>query len=125
MSHSAILHTLRAQHPLLLHMADRFATRVRGLMFERSLPSQEGLLITRCASVHTAFMRFAIDVVYLDGQGFVTLCVPHLAPWRFSLAGLRTRPRARHALELPAGSVRHWGIEAGDRLEADVFQPIR
>ena len=94
-------------------------------MLSGPLPAHEGLLITRCASVHTAFLRFAIDVVYLDGRGTVTLCVPHLGPWRVSLAGLRTRPRTRHTLELPAGSVGHWGIRAGDRLEARPFQPVR
>lgn len=124
MSHNAILHTPRGQHPLLLRMADGFVSRLGGLMLRRSLPPQEGLLITRCASVHTAFMRFAIDVVYLDSQGVVTLCVPHLSPWRTSLAGLRTRPRTRHTLELPAGSVRLWGIRAGDRLEAALFPPV-
>ena len=125
MSHNAILHTSRGQHPLLLRMADGFVSRLGGLMLIRhTLPPQEGLLITRCASVHTAFMRFTIDVVYLDDRGIVTLCVPHLDPWRASLAGLRTRSRTRHTLELSEGSVRRWGVRAGDRLEAALFSPI-
>src|SRR5262245_21413650 len=125
MSHCAIVHTSRGKHPLLLRVADGFATRFSGLMFKPSMPAREGLLITRCTSVHTAFMRFAIDVVYLDACGSVTLCVSQLGPWRFSLAGMHARPRTRHTLELPAGSVGHWGIEPGDRLEADVFQHLR
>jgi uncharacterized membrane protein (UPF0127 family) len=125
MPQAAVLHTASGPCPLFLYIAAGFVSRLAGLTFKRSLASQEGLLITRCASVHTAFMRFVIDVVYLDGDGIVTLCVPHLSPWRTSLAGLRTRPRTRHTLELPAGSVRLWGIRAGDRLEAAMFPPVR
>ena len=121
---AATLHTACGPCPLLLRIAAGFVSRCKGLMFEGPLAAQEGLLITRCASVHTAFMRFAIDVVYLDSQGIVTLCVSHLSPWRASLAGLRTRPRTRHTLELPAGSVRLWGVRAGDRLEATLFPPV-
>ncbi len=125
MRQPGILHTACGPHPLLLRIAAGFMSRFRGLMFQGSLSTQQGLLITRCASVHTAFMRFPIDVVYLDAHGTVTLCVPHMNAWRASLAGLRTRPRTRHTLELPAGSVRHWGIRAGDRLEAELLQAVR
>jgi uncharacterized membrane protein (UPF0127 family) len=122
MSHRTILHTARGQHPLRLHLADGFISRLRGLMLAHSLPPHEGLLITRCASVHTAFMRFAIDLLYLDVHGTVTLCVPHVAPWRFNLAGLRTQARTLHTLELAAGSIGHWSVQPGDHLEADVFR---
>ena len=79
-------------------VADTFAARLRGLLGERGLKAGEGLLIPRTSSVHTHFMRFAIDVVFVDGEGRVAKIVRSLRPWRF--AGARG---ASDVLELPAG----------------------
>ncbi|KQN70530.1 hypothetical protein ASF04_11880 [Duganella sp. Leaf61] len=57
-------------------------------------------------------MRFTIDVLYLDREGVVRKCVPHLRPWRASLGGAGVR----HTLELAAGSIARWNIAPGDRL---------
>ena len=92
--------------------ATRFGSRLRGLMFTDAMPRGRGLLISHCASVHTCFMRYAIDVVYLDAQGRVTRLVEGLRPWRLSLGGRR----AVHTLELGAGSIRRLGIRLGDRI---------
>src|SRR5207253_305834 len=87
------------------------------------LAADAGLLLCDCPSVHTAFMRFAIDVVYLDRDGVVLKCVPGLRPWRASAgrAGRddhgRRYPRPAHTLELAAGSIARWGIRPGDRLQ--------
>lgn len=108
-----ILHTTTGKHALTLRMARTFLARFRGLMLSAPLGPAEGMLITRCTSVHSAFMRYPIDVVYLDRDGAVVRCVPHLKPWRASwgIAG------TAHVLELAAGSVAAFGIAPGDRLD--------
>lgn len=85
--------------------------RLRGLLGRLSLPAGEGLLLPRTPSVHTCGMRFAIDVVFLDGDDIVVRVVEALSPWRF--AGGRG---ARAALELPAGVAGAAGVGAGEHL---------
>ncbi len=92
-------------------MADRPFARMRGLLGRRNLPSGEGLLLRPASSVHTFFMRFPIDVVFLDRDLRVLSVAPHLRPWR--TAGRRG---ACAALELPAGECARRRVEAGDRL---------
>jgi uncharacterized membrane protein (UPF0127 family) len=85
---------------------------MRGLLGRRALPSGEGLLLRPAGSVHTAFMRFPIDVVFLDTDGAVVGIAPELRPWR--AAGRRG---ARAVLELPAGECERRGLRTGDRVE--------
>jgi uncharacterized membrane protein (UPF0127 family) len=80
-------------------------------MFQSRLPAGEGLLIKPCRSVHTHFMRFPIDVLFLDRENRVVHVIPAMAPWKLS-------PNVRAAdavLELPAGASA--GTAAGDQLE--------
>src|SRR5437660_6063403 len=79
-------------------VADRPLVRMRGLLGRRSLPEGEGLLLEPAPSIHTAFMRFPIDVVFLDAQMRVVKLVPHLRPWRTA-----SSRRAHAVLELAAG----------------------
>jgi len=109
--HTILLHTATGAHPLRIALADGFWSRLRGLMLAPPLAPSAGLLLTRCASVHCAFMRQAIDVVYLDADGVVLACVPRLRPWRAS-----AHRGARHTLELAAGAIDRLGIRPGDRL---------
>ena len=51
---------------LKIIIADSFLTRLKGLMFQKALQPSTGLLLAPCNSVHMCFMRFAIDVVYVD-----------------------------------------------------------
>ncbi len=110
-----LLHTASGAHPLRVALADGFLTRLRGLMLAPPLAPDAGLLLTRCASVHCAFMRQAIDVVYLDAAGAVLKCVPRVKPWRASAADPRSG--ARHTLELAAGAIERLGVKPGDRFE--------
>jgi uncharacterized membrane protein (UPF0127 family) len=109
------LFTARGAHQLELRTATSFLTRFRGLMLSQPLQASEGMLITCCSSVHSAFMHYPIDVVYLDRHGIVIRCVPHLKPWRTSESGFGRR-RAAHTLELAAGSIAAFGIVPGDRI---------
>jgi uncharacterized membrane protein (UPF0127 family) len=94
-----------------LSIAASPASRMRGLLGRSSLASEEGLLLRPASSVHTAFMRFAIDVVFLDRDLRVIDVVPELEPWRMS-----GRRRARVVLELRAGEAARRGLRAGSLL---------
>jgi uncharacterized membrane protein (UPF0127 family) len=92
-------------------IADTFVLRLRGLLGRRALPRGEGVLLSPSSSVHTFFMRFPIDAVFLDRGLRVVGVSLNLRPWR--LAGSRG---ARLVLELPAGECDRRGIRAGERL---------
>ncbi len=93
-------------------VADGPLTRMRGLLGRSQLGAGEGLLLKPASSVHTFFMRFPIDVVFIDREGRVTRVVRALRPWR--VAGSR---RACAVLELPAGVCERGEIIPGSRLE--------
>jgi uncharacterized membrane protein (UPF0127 family) len=92
-------------------VADTFLSRLRGLLGRRELPRGEGLLISPTSSVHTFFMRFAIDVVFLDKSLRVVGVSAHVRPWK--LAGRRG---ARKVLELSAGESEERAIRVGEQL---------
>src|SRR3954471_22483827 len=85
--------------------------RMKGLLGRRSLSRDEGIWLEPASSVHTWFMRFPIDVVFVDKEMRVVRIVEALAPWRF--AGKRG---ARSALELAAGVAARAGLAEGDVL---------
>lgn len=92
-------------------LADSALERLRGLLGHPPLTSGEALLLAPCASVHTCFMSYAIDIVYLDRAGQVRKCVEALVPWRASAAA-----GAASTLELAAGEVRRLGLIPGRRV---------
>ncbi|MFQ5879458.1 MAG: DUF192 domain-containing protein [Dehalococcoidia bacterium] len=81
--------------------ARTFWTRVVGLLGKRGLRPSEGLMLMPSASIHTLFMRFAIDVVFVDGENRVVRTVSALRPFRVAFGGRG----ARAVLELPVGSI--------------------
>jgi uncharacterized membrane protein (UPF0127 family) len=94
-----------------LLVAARPLQRMRGLLGRRSLPEAEGILLRPAGSVHTFFMRFPIDAVFLDRELVVLGIEPDLGPWR--LAGRRG---AKSVVELAAGECERRGVVVGDRL---------
>jgi uncharacterized protein len=92
-------------------LAETPFARMRGLLGRSGLSSGEGLLLRPAGSVHTAFMRFTIDVVFLDRDSRVLKVAAELAPWR--TAGCRG---ARAVLELPAGEANRQGLRPGVSL---------
>jgi uncharacterized protein len=95
-------------------IADTMWTRLRGLMGRRELEPGEGLLLRPSGSVHTCFMRFAIDIAFLDSELRVLAVSPGVRPWR-----LRLQRGARAVLELPAGEADRVGIAPGDQLTVE------
>ena len=93
-------------------IADSFLTRFAGLMFRQKLPLATGLLLAPCNSVHMCFMRFAIDVVYLDKEYRILKIVKNLKPW----IGLSMCSKACAVLEMTAGEAERCGCEVGKKL---------
>jgi len=68
-----------------LYVADNWWTRFWGLQFRSELPAETGLLLNPCNSVHTCFMRFPLNLVFLDSHGRVVRCREAIQSWRFVL----------------------------------------
>ena len=98
---------------LKVKIADTFISRFRGLMLQKQLKPGHGLIITKCNSVHMMFMRFAIDVVYLDKNFCIRKIVRNLKPW----IGVSMCIGAHCVLELKAGEA--------DRLNLQIGQIIK
>ena len=92
-------------------VADSAMRRLRGLLGKGDLPSGHGVLLRPAWSIHTAFMRFPIDVVFLDADQIVVKIVPSLSP--FKTASCRG---AREIVELRAGECERRGLALGDRV---------
>lgn len=90
--------------------ADTFVAKFKGLMFRKSLGEGEGLLLKKCGSIHTNFMRFPIDVIYLSEDNAV-LYAETVIPWRLG----KHVKGAKHTLELPTGYLGRF--ETGEVLE--------
>ena len=93
-------------------VADTSAKRRTGLLKHQRLEPGEGLWISPCESVHTFFMKFPIDLVYIDKQRKVRKVRDAVPAWRLSAC-----VSAHSVLELPAGTARQTGTCAGDMLE--------
>jgi len=94
-----------------LELAVTRRARRRGLLGRNGLDDSEALILAPCTAVHTAFMRFAIDVLFLDRDGCAVKIVPDVAPWRIAAAA-----RAYAVVEMAAGSAKRHGVQLGDRL---------
>lgn len=88
--------------------------RMRGLLGRDSLPPGEGMLIERCSSIHTFFMRFPIDVVFLDRRMAVVKVSRHIAPWRLASAF-----GAASVLEMAAGALDDQPLPPGTLLAVE------
>lgn len=93
-------------------VADTSAKRQKGLLGRDRLDAGQGLWIVPCESVHTWFMRFPIDVLYLDRKKKVRKLRKAMRPWRVSMCLL-----AHSVLELPAGVIEQTGTQKGDQLD--------
>ncbi|HEY7148036.1 MAG TPA: DUF192 domain-containing protein [Gaiellaceae bacterium] len=92
-------------------LADSPVTRMRGLLGRDGLEQGEGLLLRPASSIHTFFMRFPIDAVFLDRSLVVVGIHDAIDPWRAA-----SQRGAKAVLELPAGESSRRGLAVGDRL---------
>ena len=95
-----------------LEVADSVWRRFMGLMGRPDLPEGSGLCIRPCSSIHMFFMRFPIDVAFIDGDGRVVRAYHGIKPWRTT----RVVFGAKAALELPAGTLARAGVREGSRI---------
>ena len=97
-------------------IADTSATRRTGLLKHTGLAPGEGLWIVPCEGVHTFFMKFAIDVVFLNKKRKVLKIRPNMVRRRFAVSLF-----AHSVLELPAGYLAETGTQPGDQLELEKY----
>jgi hypothetical protein len=99
-------------------------SRRRGLLGRDRLDEASAMLLAPCTAVHTVGMRFAIDVVFVDRQGYAVKVVRNLRPWRIALAA-----GGRAVIEMAAGSLRWGQVLLGDRLylapASDTREPVK
>jgi uncharacterized membrane protein (UPF0127 family) len=83
-----------------VEMADNLVTRFRGLLGRRQLPPTNALWLRPCNSIHTFFMKFSIDVLFLDKENRIIDIARNIPPYRV----LSPRWRAASVIEMSAGS---------------------
>jgi uncharacterized protein len=84
-----------------------------GLMGRKTLSEGGGLIIRPCSSVITFFMRFPIDVLFVDANGRVVHMVYAMRPWRTG----RLVRASRYVVELPTGVLKATETALGDTIE--------
>jgi uncharacterized membrane protein (UPF0127 family) len=100
-----------------VEVASTRAARRRGLLGRDRLDPSAAMLLAPCPAVHTAFMRFAIDVAFLDADGRVVKLVRNMAPWRVAASW-----RARAVAEVAAGGLD--GVNVGDQLRVVPLETV-
>ena len=93
-------------------IADGPFSRMRGLLGKKSLPDRHALIISPCNSVHTCFMRFPIDVLFLNKENKVIAVVNAMKPFRLS----KVYFNVHFVIELPAGTTGSSLTSPGDTL---------
>jgi len=97
-------------------VAESSRARTVGLLGRDGLGEEEGLWISPCNSIHTWFMRFAIDVLFLDQDNVIVRVAEEIVPFR-----MRLKRGARSVLELPAGRAARVGVQTGEKVD---FVPV-
>lgn len=100
------------------HFANSVLKRMVGLLNRSFLPPGEALLLDRCYGIHTFFMRFPIDVLFLDKDYRVIKTVRALPAWRAC-----TVKQAVYVLELPAGAIERTQTVEGDQIQLRAVAP--
>lgn len=100
-------------------LASSFVDRFFGLMGRKRVEDGGGLLLVRSASIHSFFMRFRFDAVFLDKEARVVKIIPAMRQWWIAFGGRG----AKDVLELPAGVAAQTGTERGDLLAFEEPQP--
>jgi uncharacterized membrane protein (UPF0127 family) len=101
-----------------LEIATSFAARSQGLLGHSGLKPDTGLLIDPCSSIHMWFMRFPIDVVFLDKKNRVVGLKRNVKPW-----GMAWSWRGAKTLELPVGVIASTRTQLGDIVAFQTSAP--
>ena len=95
-----------------LEVANSYFKRLKGLMFTKKLPEKNALKLIPCNQIHTFFMNYSIDVLYLDSDNNVIFCEENLKPGKI---GARVK-NALSVIELPNGKIKKSNIKIGDSV---------
>lgn len=93
-----------------IESADNPWRSFKGLMLRKELPDGNGMIFRPARGIHTCFMRFPIDLIYLDKSDRVVKIRPAMAPWRLDFTN------ADAVIEMPAGSAAQADLKPGDTL---------
>src|SRR5215813_5294615 len=94
-----------------VELADTRATRRQGLLGRDRMEPSAALILRPSFAIHTAFMRFPIDAVFVNRDGVVVRIVTDMGPWKMAAAW-----RAHSVIELAAGALCSRDTRIGDRL---------
>jgi uncharacterized membrane protein (UPF0127 family) len=93
-------------------IADTLSLRLKGLLGKNELKRGQALILYPCNSIHTFFMRFPIDVIFVDRKNKVVFLKNNLLPWRLS----PILPKAKFVIEFPSGAITETKTTCGDEI---------
>lgn len=96
-------------------VAENFISRSVGLLSKRFLKEGESLVIKPCCSIHTFFMRFDIDVLFINKKNEIIALYENVKPWQI----LPIHLSSRYVIELAAGNIFEKNIKKGDIIQID------
>ncbi|MBP9838215.1 MAG: DUF192 domain-containing protein [Proteobacteria bacterium] len=94
-------------------LADKFLTRLKGLLGRKNLAPSEALVLNKCQMVHTCFMKFPIDIIFCDRNWKILATQHQLKPWRLS----SFQPNSYYVIELCTDSLNKLDLIKDDLLE--------
>lgn len=94
-------------------VAENFFSRSIGLILKKELKKDEGLIIKPCCSIHTFFMKFAIDVIFVNKKNEVVAIYENVKPWRI----LPIHLTSKYVIELSAGKVSEKNVSKHDIIK--------
>jgi len=108
-------------YPFMIYQADKFLPRLIGLLGTSQSDPHRALHIDPCSSIHTFWMKYTIDVLFLDKDGCIVHAIPNLQANKIT----KNVANAKSVLELPAGSILKHNLKVGDRLDIHADQEYR
>ncbi|RJO65048.1 MAG: DUF192 domain-containing protein [Candidatus Omnitrophota bacterium] len=93
-------------------IADSLFSRMKGLLGREKLGPNEALMLKPCNAIHTFFMRFSIDCLFMDENNRIVKSIADFAPWHIS----RPYFKSRFVIELPAGTIAATNTREGDLI---------
>lgn len=96
-----------------IELADNFFSRTKGLLGKSELCRGEGLHIIPCSSIHSFFMKFAFDAVFINKKNEVVYLIKNMPAWKISKVCFL----AHSVVELPSGVIKESETNIGDVLE--------
>lgn len=96
--------------------ADSFIKRLSGLIAYKRIDKDEVMLIKNCRMIHTCFMKFNIDVIFIDKNSKIIRLKENIRPWRLFIGGVK----ARDVYEAVPGFIKRFGLKKGG-----IFKDVR